>query len=115
MTLRARNMVGLLKLEAVSGTPENPAVTDAFLPENVRISFSPNIVNTDEVSGSLDPRTPIVGGLSAQITFDVYLKHSGTAGTAPDFGDLLKICGLQESIRAAAVPAAPEACGAGGS
>ena len=89
--LRARNAVVLSVEESVEGTYETPAAgTDAVLVENLRIQFNPNIIQTDEVTGSLDSRGPIAGGMSAQISFDVYLKGSGSAGSAPEFGELLK-------------------------
>jgi hypothetical protein len=111
--LRFRNAVLLAKAEAVEGTPETPAAaTDAVLVENFRINFNPNLTETDEVTGSLDPRSPIQGGLGAELSFDCYLKHSGTAGTIPEIAALLKACGLLETITAAAV-GAPTAATAG--
>ncbi len=114
--LRPRNSALTFKLEAVEGVPENPsAATDAVLAENIRLSFPTQLVETNEVTGSLDSRSPIVGGVRATASFDVYIKGSGVAATPPEYGDLLKVCGFAEQITAAAVPAAPEACAAGGS
>jgi hypothetical protein len=64
------------------------------------------------VTGALDPRAPIPSGMACEISFDMYLKGSGTAGTAPEFGPLLKACGMLETITAAAV-GAPTAATAG--
>lgn len=114
MPLRSRNAALLFKIEAAEGVPETPsASTDAVLVENPRISFGPQNAQTREVTGSLDNRGPLVGGLQMSLTFDVYLKGSGAAGSAPEFGDLLRACGWAEVITAAAVPAAPEAAAAG--
>ncbi len=114
--LRSRNAVVLFKTETTAGTDASPvAADDAVLVENPQIQFNPNIVRTNEVTGSLDSRGAIVGGMTAQISCDVYLKGSGTAGTAPEFGPLLKACGWAETLTGTAVPASAEACGATGS
>jgi hypothetical protein len=74
-----------------------------------------NIVQTDEVTGSLDGRGPIVGGMTHDIGFDIYLKGSGAAGVAPDFDDVMQACAWASVLTAAPVPAAPEALAAGAS
>lgn len=116
MALRTKNAVILAKIEATAGTDAAPvASTDAVLVENPQFNPNPNLVNTDEVSGSLDGAGPMVGGLKATLSFDVYLKGAGAAGTVPEIGKLLRACGFAETINAAAIPVAPEACAAGGS
>lgn len=114
--LRTRNGAFLFEVEAVEGTAETPsASTDAVLVENPNIRFNPQNTETREVTGSLDNRGPIVGGMQVQVTFDVYLKGSGAAGTAPEVGEVLRACGWAETVTSTAVPAAAEACAAGGS
>ncbi|XKH37561.1 hypothetical protein ACIU1J_19615 [Azospirillum doebereinerae] len=114
MALRSKNAALLAKIETTEGTDAAPAAgSDAVLVENPQISFNPTIVQTNEVTGSLDSRGPIAGGMTVQITFDVLLKGSGTAGTAPEWGKLLKAAGWAEVVTAAAVPVAPEAATAG--
>ncbi|MCM8738287.1 hypothetical protein M5E06_29605 [Azospirillum sp. A1-3] len=114
MALRTRNAALLAKIETTEGTDANPAAsTDAVLVENPQISFNPNTVQTNEVTGSLDGRGPITGGMTVQITCDVLLKGSGVPGTPPEWGDLMKAAGWAEVITAAAVPAAAEAATAG--
>ncbi|MGF7178436.1 hypothetical protein [Azospirillum doebereinerae] len=114
MALRSKNAALLAKIETTEGTDAAPvAGSDAVLVENLQISFNPTIVQTNEVTGSLDSRGPIAGGMTVQITFDVLLKGSGTAGTAPEWGKLLKAAGWAEVVTAAAVPVAPEAATAG--
>ncbi len=113
--LRARNAVILAKIESTEGTENAPAVTDAILVENPQLNPAATLITTNEVTGTLDGAGPIVGGMKMDLSFDVYLKGSGTAGTAPEVGDLLKACGWAEVITGTAVPASPEACAAGGS
>lgn len=114
--IRTRNAVLLAKIETTEGTENAPsASTDAILVENPRIKPTANLINTNEVTGSLDGRGPIVGGTRVDLSFDVYLKGSGAAGTAPEFGDLLKASGFAEVITSTAVPSSAEACASGAS
>ncbi|PWC86050.1 hypothetical protein TSH100_13830 [Azospirillum sp. TSH100] len=114
MALRTRNNALLAKIETTEGTDAGPVPgTDAVLVENPQISFNPNTVQTNESTGSLDGRGPITGGMTVQLTFDVLLKGSGTPGTPPEWGDLMRAAGWAEVITAAAVPAVPEAATAG--
>ncbi|MBB6251428.1 phage tail tube protein [Nitrospirillum iridis] len=113
LVMRARNSVVLAKVETTAGTDAAPvAGTDEVLVENLSISFNANNIQTHEVTGGLDSLDDIVGGLNGQISFDVYLKGSGTPGTAPEFGKLLKACQFSEIVTAAAV-GAPTAISAG--
>lgn len=113
-TLRARNGAVLAKIESVEGVAETlSGSTDAVLVENPTISFNPQQTQTNEVTGSLDNRGPIPGGLQATASFDVYLKGSGTAGTAPEWGKLLRALGWAEVITASALPGSAEAAAAG--
>lgn len=116
MALRARNAVVLAKIESTVGTDSSPVQgSDAILVENPTVDPQVGVINTDEVTGSLDSEGPIVSGIRGRITFSSLLRGSGAAGTAPEIGKLLRACGWAETITASAVPAAPEACGAGGS
>lgn len=113
--LRYRNAVAAFKIEAAEGVAETLAGSDAVLVEAPRITTSPNIMTPDEVTGSLDDRGDLVGGMQVGIEFSIHLKHSGVAETPPEWGKLLKACGFAEVITATAVPVAAEACAAGGS
>lgn len=110
-TLRSRRGVMLFKPETTPGSDAAPATTNAILVENPRLTFDQSLTETNEFSQSLDPRAPIVGGLRAALAFDTYIKGSGAAGTAPEFGDLFKVCGWEEVVTAA-IPS--EAASTGG-
>ncbi|MBK3734950.1 hypothetical protein GAY29_17945 [Azospirillum brasilense] len=115
MALRTRNQALLAKIETTEGVDAAPVPgTDAVLIENLQHSYNPNIIQTNEHTGSLDSRGPIAGGMTVQVTFDVFLKGSGAPGTAPEWGKLLRACGWAETITSTAIPAAPESCAAGG-
>ena len=97
MAIRARNGAVLAAIEAVEGTPETLSfVDDAILVADPTITLSPQNETTNEVTGSLDDRGPIVGGMQVSVSFDVYLKGSGTAGVAPEWGVLLRALGWAE-------------------
>lgn len=117
MALRHQNSVLLAKIESTTGTDPTPAAaSDAVYIENLQVDPQVGVIETNEHTGSLDGEGPIVGGIKGRITFDVYLKGSGAAGTAPEFGKLLRACGWAETVTAATVPSGgAEACGAGGS
>jgi hypothetical protein len=98
-----KNGVFRFRLENQRGVENAPSASDSMLVENVRIQIDPQNTNTDEWTGSLDPKAPIPGGLRMTLTFDTYLKGSGTAGVAPEIGDLFQACGWTETL-VAAVP-----------
>ncbi|MCA6305660.1 MAG: hypothetical protein IM628_12715 [Phenylobacterium sp.] len=115
MALRSQNAALLAKIETTSGTDSVPAATDAIRCQNMAISFAPALITANEYSGSLDASPPIVGGMPVTVSFDVFLKGSGAAATAPEWGRLLRACGWAETITSTAVPASAEALAAGGS
>ena len=100
-----QNTVILFKPETTSGTDSAPGnTTDA-----VAIRISNLSVKIDE---KFAERDVIVGGFAApdklaytrrgMLTFSVELQGSGTLGTAPQWGDLLKCCAFAETISAGA-------------
>ncbi len=111
-TLLTRRAAILFKIEPSEGIDSAPVPgTDGVLVEQpLRITFSPNVIDTTEVNPSLDPFDPIVGGMSATIEFDLYIKGSGTPATAPEWGPLMLACGFSQTIQSTAIPVAAEAC-----
>jgi len=95
--LQARTQLAA-KIEAEEGTAESLAGA-AALPV-MHPSFKPNILvsERDNTSASLSRFAGVPGLRSAQVEFDVELKGSGTAGTAPALGKLLKACGFGETV-----------------
>ena len=115
MALRTRNAAILFKAESVEGSFEAPsAASDGVLVEAPDVQLNPQNVDTNEVTGSLDGRGPIVGGLQAKISFPVYLKGTGMPGVAPEFGDMLRACGWAETITRTDIVAGTIAAAAGG-
>lgn len=97
-----------LGADAMGGTPGG---SDWF-PGDLTVTFDQNASPNNEATGSLDSSPAIVGGLKPMLRFTTPLRGSGTAGTAPDFGKLLRCCTMQETITASAV-GAPTAATAG--
>ncbi len=90
----------LAKIETTYGVDAVPVpATDAMLVEN--LSWSNEGLRMNErpaVRASFGKLKQVYGGKLRSITFDVEIKGSGTAGTPPEFGPLLRACAFGESI-----------------
>lgn len=115
--IRTRNILLLAKQETTEGVDASPSAgSDAIKV----IGLTPptnnaNVIEGNNTGGSLDNDGTVVGGMTAASQFGIKLKGTGVAGTAPEWGKLLKACGFQETVTATAIPASPEACASGGS
>ncbi|HBE45741.1 MAG TPA: hypothetical protein DDW17_09970 [Deltaproteobacteria bacterium] len=89
------------KIEASEGVAETLTKTEAFLAANVKFSTDTPMGERPNVSASLSPWASIPGARFAKFEFDVEIKGSGTKGTAPALGVLLKACGFGETVVAA--------------
>lgn len=90
----------LAKEETTYNTDAAPtASANAMLIENPAWAFdSQRMLDRPAVRTSFGKLQKIFGGTLKMISFDVEMKGSGTAGTAPELGPLLKSCGLTETI-----------------
>jgi len=95
-----RNAVILVKLESTYKTDPTPsAATDAVLAENPVLSSSGlMMVPREGVRGSLATQQQIYAGRLGELSFDVEVKGSGTAGTEPAFDALNECCGLISTV-----------------
>jgi len=112
--VRMRFSAAAAKIETTPGTDAiagTPASTD-WIAGDFQVDFNPQVIDNPELTGTLDKAPSIVGGLRPQIKMRVPLRGVGTAGTAPDFGKLLRCCTMVETTTAAAV-GAPTAATAG--
>lgn len=102
MTILRRSLILLSKLETTYGTDAAPTgALNAVRAKNVRISP----MEGQDLSRDLDMPTmgnqgTIPADLHMRLEFDVELAPSGVVGTAPAFGDLLRACGLAQTIAA---------------
>lgn len=74
-------------------------ILNAILVENLAwANESPRMNERPAVKASFGKLQHVYGGTLRTATFDVELKGSGVAGDAPEFGDLLEVCGFAETI-----------------
>lgn len=93
-----RNKTLLAKVESSYGTDATPAGTDAVLTSNLQIQpYAGPVVSRNLDRSTLGGETQINTNPQVQLTFDVEIAGSGSAGTAPAYADLLKACGFAES------------------
>jgi hypothetical protein len=102
MTIVARiGQIGF-EVESVPGVAEVLAAADyTLLVEDLEFTVEPTS-NTQNVTKPVMGFIKAVhGGRKATVSFKVGLKGSGTAGTAPAIGKLLRGCQFSETVRAA--------------
>lgn len=98
----ARNSAILAKIETTSGTDSAPTgAANAMLVSNQSV----NPLNAENVSRDLirpyfGGSEQLVGTAYKELGFDVELVGSGTAGTAPAWGALLRACATAETLTA---------------
>lgn len=95
-----RNTVILAKVETTSGTDAAPvAGSDAVLVSDMTITpLDAQNVSRDLVRGYFGGSEQLVGTASIKCSFTVELAGSGTAATAPQWGDLLIGCANAEAL-----------------
>lgn len=103
MTISVREQALYAAVEATPGVAETLAGSDVLQVSNLQPNPTENIRMLDRtiIRGSLNPEQSVYGGSLFGVTFDMELKGSGTAGTAPRLGRLLRACGMDETIVAA--------------
>jgi hypothetical protein len=102
MALRTRKRLILTKAETTYGTDAVPTSTDALLVRTLEITpLLADVKSRDLVRPYLGNYEVLLAQTRVQVKFDVEIQGSGTAGTAPKFGAVLKACGLSETITAA--------------
>jgi hypothetical protein len=99
MPLLTRKRLILAKTEATYGTSASPAGSDAVLVRNLEITpIQADVVSRDLIRPYLGNSEQILAQTRVEVTFEVEFAGSGTAGTAPRYGSLLKACGLSETV-----------------
>lgn len=95
-----RKQVLLAKIETTYGTdPTLTGALNAILAKNISISpMDGSDVSRDLVTPTFGNQPSIPAELHVSINFDTELAGSGTAGTAPAWGPLLRACGCAEVI-----------------
>ncbi len=100
MVKLVRKEVLLLKVESTYGTDSLPAAsTDALLVEGLSSGLEGlRMVERAPIDGSIAKKQSVYGGTLYTVSFDVEIKGSGAAGTAPELGQALRACGFGETI-----------------
>lgn len=99
MPLLTRKRLILAKAETTYGTSSSPAGSDAVLVRNLEITpIQADTVSRDLIRPYLGNSDQLLANTRVQVTFEVEFAGSGTAGTAPRYGALLKACGLSETV-----------------
>jgi len=92
----------IAKIESTYGTDPTPVGgSNAIQVTNLEVTpIESDNVQAAAYQGFIgnSTRGTLVANKRVSVTFDVELAGSGTAGTAPAFGPLLKSCGLSETI-----------------
>lgn len=98
MSLLVRKTQVAIEQEGTEGTAETIVAADATLHMNP--TFKPDTPMNERpvASASMSPFASVPGARSMVMEFDVELKGSGAAGTAPEFSDALQACGFSETI-----------------
>jgi len=86
------------KVETTEGEAIALAAADAILARNIKYDPDIEVEELDLQSSSLSPFAGVAGGRKGRITCECELKGSGTPGTAPEIGPLLRACGFAEDI-----------------
>lgn len=99
MALLSRKRLILVKTESTYGTDSSPVGTDALLVRNLDLTpLSGELVSRDLVRPYYGNFDQLIARTSVAVSFEVELAGSGTAGTAPKFGAILKACGMSETV-----------------
>ena len=104
MALLTRKRLLLAEIELTYGTDPTPGAADAVLVRDLNITpVQSDVVSRDLVRPYLGASEQLLANTRVECTFSVELAGSGTAGTAPRFGSVLKACGLAETAVTPAV------------
>lgn len=97
--LKNLTVIGVKTEVTYNTDPVPTGAANAMLVENMEWSFdSARLYERNPIRSSLAPLKPLYGGTLMSVKFDVEIKGSGTAGTAPEIGPLLTACGMSETV-----------------
>lgn len=101
MPLFWNNKVLAVKRETIYGTDSAPTGANAFVAQKVKLTP----MKGEDVARGLERAflaadATLPAGLNAMIEFEVELAPSGTAGTAPSWGEALRACAVAQVVSA---------------
>ncbi len=88
----SRASVLAIKVESTEGTPVAPAGATEFIALQEDFSIDPaiDVLENAELKSSIGKSQPILGSENPSASLSHYMRSSGVAGTAPNFGLLIK-------------------------
>jgi len=100
MTLRTSQRLLLAEIESTYGTDPTPTgAANAILVRSLEITpIQADVVERQLVRGFMGNFEALLAFQRVEMTFEVELAGSGTAGTAPAWGPIMKACGATETI-----------------
>lgn len=99
MALLTRKRLLLAKTESNYGQSAAPDGTNAMLVSNLEVSpLEIELLDRELITPYLGNTEKVVGQRMVQVNFDVELAGSGVAGTAPQWGPVMKACGFAEAL-----------------
>lgn len=100
MALLTRKRVILAKIETTYGVDPTPVgTTNAILVRNLNVTpQSTQLVGRDLIRPYLGNFEQLEASTHVELDFEVEAAGSGTAGTAPGYGVLLRACGMSETV-----------------
>lgn len=101
MAITSRSSLLAIKVESSEGTPVAPAGATDFiaLQDDFEMTQEVEKLENAEIKSSIGMSKSITGMENAGASFSHYLRNSGTAGTAPNYGDLLQSAFGTETVR----------------
>ena len=100
MALRTSQRLLLAKIESSYGTDPTPTGgANAILVRSLEISpFQSDAVERELIRGYMGNYEVLHASQRVEVTFEVEMVGSGTAGTAPAWGPVMKACGNSQTI-----------------
>src|SRR5262245_27097303 len=91
MPILTRASVVAVRQESTEGTLIVPSAATQYIPIEDDFAMSPafDSLENAELKNSLGPGKPIQGLENPSASFSLYLKHSGTSGSAPNYSIFL--------------------------
>lgn len=102
MVMLTRKRSILAKIETTYGTDPTPTgAANAILVRNLNVTpQASDLVGRDLLRPFLGNSEQLLASTHVEIDFEVEAAGSGTAGTVPGYGCLLRACGLSETVTA---------------
>lgn len=99
MEFRTIQRIVLAKRESSYGVDPTPSLAaNAIQVTGLRRNYSGEIFERNLQKATMSQDAPILGKRLMEIAFSMFLKGSGTPGTAARIGDLLRACALSETL-----------------